>query len=65
MYCSACGSKIRNPKYELHYIGFVCSRCNRMSARKYCELVDEIALRKINFILKEINEIKKKNISIS
>ena len=58
MYCSVCGSKIRNPKYQLHYIGFVCSKCNRMSAKNYCKLVDEIAIKKMEYILKEIKKIK-------
>jgi len=57
LFCSVCGTKTREPK-ELHYLGIVCSKCFRMSKKKYCELVDEMAMIKINYILKECKKIK-------
>lgn len=58
--CNVCYSRLRKTNYELHYIGVVCSKCFRMSKKKYCELVDLIALRKVNYIIKELLKDKEK-----
>ena len=58
MYCCVCGSKLRSEKH-LDFLGSVCSICFRMSKKKYCILVDTMAYEKINFILKEVDKIKK------
>ena len=57
LFCCVCGTKTREPK-ELHYLGIVCSKCYRMSKKKYCELVDEMALIKIGYIMDEVGRIK-------
>ena len=57
LYCCVCGTKTYNPQ-ELYYLGIVCSKCYRMSKKKYCALVDEMAIIKINYIMEEIDKIK-------
>lgn len=58
--CNVCNSRIRKTTYNLYYIGNVCSKCFRMSKEKYCEVVEIISLKKIQFILEEILKDKEK-----
>jgi len=60
MNCNLCFKKLRVYKYELDYIGVVCSTCFRISKKKYCEKVDEIAERNLEYINLEILNIKQK-----
>ena len=55
--CCVCGTKLRSYK-SLDFLGLVCSKCYRMSKKKYCELVDKMALKKIELIMKEVATIK-------
>ena len=54
MKCNVCACNIRQTTYELHYIGTVCSKCFRMSKKKYCELVEIISILKVKYIFDEI-----------
>ncbi len=56
-YCCVCNTQLRSIK-KLDFLGHVCSTCYRMSKKKYCELVDKMALKKIDLIMKEVALIK-------
>jgi hypothetical protein len=60
MKCYLCLKKLRQTKYELDFIGQVCSTCFRISKEKYIKYVDEIAERNLNYINLEIMNIKHK-----
>ena len=47
MNCFLCMKKLRQNKYELDYIGQVCSACFRISREKYVIKVDEIAEKRL------------------
>ena len=54
MRCSLCFRTLRQTKYDLAYIGLVCSTCFRISKRRYIELVDTIAERNLEYINLEL-----------
>jgi hypothetical protein len=60
MKCYLCFKKLRQTKYELDFIGQVCSTCFRISKEKYIKYVDEIAERNLAYINLEIMNIKHK-----
>ena len=53
-FCVSCGCRLRKCNKELEYLGVVCSKCYRMSNKRYYELVDILSKKKIEFILLEI-----------
>jgi len=58
MKCNLCFKKLRQNKYELDYIGQVCSTCFRISKDKYIKYVDEIAERNLQYINLDLMNIK-------
>ncbi len=57
--CCVCGTKLRSYKH-LDFLGCVCSKCYRMSKKKYCHLVDKMALKKSDLAMKEVKTIKER-----
>lgn len=58
MNCFLCLKRIRKNKYELDYIGLVCSSCFRINKKKYAYYVDEIAKKNLEYINLELLNIK-------
>jgi hypothetical protein len=58
MNCYLCFKKLRQCKYDLPYIGNVCSTCFRISKEKYIKIVDRIAERNLQYINLEIMNIQ-------
>ncbi len=56
MNCFLCMKKLRQNKYELDYIGQVCSACFRISREKYVIKVDEIAEKRLEYLYLEITK---------
>ena len=54
MNCFLCMKKLRQTKYELDYIGQVCSACFRISKENYVKKVDELALKRLEYLYLEI-----------
>ena len=63
-YCCVCNTQLRSIK-KLDFLGCVCSTCYRMSKKKYCDLVDKMALKKIELIMQEVAMIKQLPISFA
>ena len=45
-FCVSCGCRLRKCNKELEYLGVVCSKCYRMSNKRYYELVDILSKKK-------------------
>lgn len=60
MKCNLCFKKLRQNKYELDFIGQVCSTCFRISKEKYIKYVDKIAEQNLQYINLELMNIKHK-----
>ena len=58
-FCVACGCRMRKFNKKIEYLGICCSKCYRMSDKNYYKLVDKISKIKIDYILKELEKIKK------
>lgn len=54
MNCFLCLKKLRQSKYELDYLGQVCSACFRMSRQSYVKKVDEISLKRLEYLYLEL-----------
>lgn len=63
-FCSVCGCRLRKCNKELEYIGVVCSKCYRMSNKRYYHLVDIKSKEKIKYIIENIEKLSVGYISI-
>jgi len=56
MRCYICNKTLRTSKYELDFIGQVCSGCFRISRKNYIKKVDELAEKRLEYLFLEITK---------